>query len=179
MRKPFGRSLALSFLLAGSLHFSASHPASAMEAEFGDFQRIMLMPLQAQVKRADAILNRKYKKDFNPATYESNMENSIPFYALASDATFAAYRIAAARPELLAGYEVYESCRGGAPRTLLECFFRGGAPGEYVDLAASCPVCSAEAITLFLWDEAGVPSSQFTGGLRFLYDPSLREPPPL
>lgn len=150
-----------------------------MEAEFGEFQRILIMPLQAQAELADAILKKKYEVTSDPASYQDYMGYSIPFYALSSDATFAAYRIAAARPELLARYELYDTCGNKAPRNVLECFLEGGKEGDYTDLGASCPVCSAEAVTLFLWDEAEVPQARFVGGLRFLYDPSLREGPPL
>lgn len=161
------------------LLFGAARLSCAMDGEFGAFQRIMLMPLQEQAQLADAILRKKYETSSDPASYENYMGYAIPFYALASDLSFAGYRIAAVKPDLLARFELYDACGEATPRTVLECFLEGGKPGEYVDVAASCQVCSAEAVTLFLWDEAGLPQSLFIGGLRFLYDPSLHEGPPL
>jgi hypothetical protein len=155
-----------------------SHPAAGMEGgDYGEFQRIMLLPLEKQVERADGILKQKYETSSSAASYENYMGYAIPFFVMTSDASFAAYRIAAVKPRLLARYEVYDGCDGVRPNNLLECFLKEGRPGAYIDLAASCPVCSGEAISIFLWDELGAAPGQIVGGLRFLYDPSLRETP--
>jgi hypothetical protein len=155
-------------------------PSFGMDgADFGEVQRIMLLPLEKQAQLADGILKKKYETSSDPASYENYMGYAIPLYALASDATFAAYRIAAVKPGLLSRFEVYDRCEEGRPKNLLECFLKQGRAGDYTDLGASCPACYGEAVTLFLWDEIGTPAGQMIGGLRFLYDPSLREGPPL
>jgi hypothetical protein len=153
-------------------------PAAGMDGgSYGEFQRIMLLPLDKQVERADAILKQKYETSSDAASYSNYMGYAIPFFVMTNDASFAAYRIAAVKPLLLSRYEVYDDCDGVKPKTLLECFLKDGKSGEYIDLAASCPVCSGEAISVFLWDEMGAAPGQIVGGLRFLYDPSLRESP--
>jgi len=153
--------------------------ALAMEGEYGEFQKLMLAPLDQLTDKADKILSTKYERP-DPATSQDYMGYSdLPIFVLASISSYVAYRIARVKPQLLAQYECYDSCGGPKPRNLLECFLKDGAPGNYVKLASSCPVCYGEAISIFLWDEMGASQGQIVGGLRFLYDQSLREMPPL
>lgn len=161
------------------LLLSLCRSSSGMDAEYGAFQQIMLLPLEQQAQLADGILKKKFESRPEAMSYENYMGYSIPFYSLINDASFAAYRIAAVKPELLSRYEVYDDCDGVKPKTLLHCFLKEGRPGEFIDMAASCPACYGEAVSLFLWDDSGTPSGQIVGGLRFLYDSSLREGPPL
>jgi len=151
-------------------------PATGMEGGgYGEFQRVMLLPLDKQVERAATILKNKYETSSEAASYENYMGYAIPFFVMTNDASFAAYRIAAVKPQLLSRYEVYDDCDGVKPNNLLACFLKDGKPGDYIDLAASCPVCYGEAISIFLWDDMGASQGQIVGGLRFLFDSSLRE----
>lgn len=145
---------------------------------YSEFQRIMLMPLDKQVDLADAILKRTYESQPDASSYGNYMGYAIPFFSMTNLASFAAYRIAAVKPKLLSRYEVYDDCEGIKPKNLLECFLTDGKPGEYVDLAASCPVCYGEAVSVFLWDDMGAAPGQIVGGLRFLFDRSTREGAP-
>jgi hypothetical protein len=145
-------------------------PVSAMDGgEYGEFQKLMLEPLDSLTDKADLILKQKYEKKPNEI---------IPFFAMTNQPSYVAYRIAALKPGLLAGFECYDRCEGRELRNLLECFYKDGVPGNFVDLAASCPVCYGEAISIFLWNEIGLAPGAIIGGLRFLYDPTLRETPP-
>lgn len=165
-------------VLLSVLYLFPGNPAQAMEGgDFGEFQRIMLLPPDKQAARAEEILKRKYEKSSDAASYENYMGYAIPFFVMTNDASFAAYRIAAVKPQLLSRFEVYDDCSGIKPKNLLECFLIDGKPGAYVDLAASCQVCYGEAISVFLWDDMGASPGQIVGGLRFLFDLSLREGP--
>jgi hypothetical protein len=143
-------------------------PVSAMDGgEYGEFQKLMLEPLDSLTDKADLILKQKYEKKLN---------ETIPFFVMTNLSSYVAYRIAALKPGLLSGYECYEPCEGRQLHSLLECFFKDGESGAFVDLAASCPVCYGEAISIFLWDEMGARKGEIIGGLRFRYDPDVREP---
>lgn len=158
-----------------------ARPVKAMDSgDYGEFQKLMLTPLDQLTEKADKILSTKYERPADPSTSQEYMGYSgLPIFVLSSISSYVGYRIAAVKPHLLARYECYSPCGDQRSRNLLECFLKDGKPGAYIDLAASCPVCYGEAISIFLWDEIGVPQGQIIGGLRFLYDPSLREGPPL
>lgn len=146
-------------------------PVMAMEGgDYGEFQKLMLEPLDSLTDKADLILKQKYEKRLN---------DTIPYFVMTNLSSYVAYRIAALKPALLADYECYDRCEGKSFNNLLECFFKDGVPGKFVDLAASCPVCQGEAISIFLWNEMGIHKGQIIGGLRFRYDPDVREPQPM
>jgi hypothetical protein len=150
--------------------------ATAMDGgSYSEFQQIMLLPLDRQTARANALLKQKYEKSSDTGSYENYMGYAIPFFVMTNDASFAAYRIAAVKPKLLSRYDVYDDCDGEKPPNLLACFLKEGKPGNYTDMGASCPVCYGEAISVFLWDDMGASQGQIIGGLRFLYDLSTRE----
>ncbi len=167
------------FFLVCVLFFTLGiHTAVAMDGgSYTLFQQIMLLPLDKQVVRANAVLKQKHETNPDTASYENFMGYSIPFFVMTNDASFAAYRIAAVNPKLLSRYDVYDDCDGEKPLNLLACFLKDGKPGAYIDTGASCPVCYGEAISVFLWDDMGASQGEIVGGLRFLYDPSLRESP--
>ena len=176
MRK-FLVGLLLSFF---SLFMFFTPVAWSMEGggDYGEFQRLMLTPLEKLTEKADRILKNKYERTKDSETSENYMGYSIPYFVMTSESSYVAYRIATAKPQLLARYECYDSCDGRVIRNLLGCFFKDGKPGDYIDLAASCPICQGEAISIFLWDEIGAPPAEIIGGLRFLYDPALHETAP-
>ncbi|MFZ2947938.1 MAG: hypothetical protein WA003_00510 [Desulfuromonadaceae bacterium] len=167
-------------LLVCTVSFFFVNPVRAIAAAgYADFQRVMMLPIDKQVDQAVAILKSKYETRPEAASYEHYMGYTIPFFVMTNEASFAAYRIAALKPGLLARYEVYDDCGGEQPINLLACFFKDGMPGTFIDLGASCSSCYAETVSVFLWDEMGASSGQIVGGLRFLYDPSLREGTPM
>ncbi|MFZ4855647.1 MAG: hypothetical protein ACOYL3_04560 [Desulfuromonadaceae bacterium] len=164
------------FFLVCSFITLGIHAASAMDGgSYTQFQQIMMLPLDKQTVRANALLKKKYETTTDTASYENYMGYAIPFFVMTNDASLAAYRIAAVNPKLLSRYDVYDDCNGEKPLNLLACFLKEGKPGAYIDTGASCPVCNGEAISVFLWDDMGASQGQIVGGLRFLYDPSLRE----
>lgn len=173
-------SLKFRVLLVCTLSMFFSQPALGLESVgYADFQRLMLLPIDKQVDQAAAILKSKYETQPEASSYEHYMGYTIPFFVMTNEASFAAYRIAALKPGLLARYEVYDDCGGEQPVNLLACFFKDGKPGTFIDLGASCASCYAETISVFFWSEMGASSGQIVGGLRFLYDPSLREGTPM
>lgn len=163
------------------LSLMPAHSVKAMDSgDYGEFQKLMLTPLDQLTEKADKILSEKYERSANSSASQEYMGYSgLPIFVLSSISSYVGYRIATVEPHLLARYECYAACGDQKPRNLLECFLKDGKPGAYINLAASCPVCYSEAISVFLWNEIGVPQGQIIGGLRFLYDPSLREGPPL
>jgi len=164
-----------------SMSLMSARPVKAMDsAEYGEFQKLMLTPLDQLTEKADKILSAKYERpDDSSASQDYMGYSGLPIFVLSSISSYVGYRIATVKPQLLAHYECYAACGNQKPRNLLECFLKAGKPGAYVDVAASCPVCYGEAISIFLWDEMGASMGEIIGGLRFLYDPSTREAPPL
>ena len=169
---------AVLLVCSGSIFFMNPVYATATVG-YADFQRVMLLPIDKQVDQAVTILKSTYETRPEASSYEHYMGYTIPFFVMTNEASFAAYRIAALKPGLLARYEVYDDCGGEQPANLLACFFKDGKPVTFIDLGASCPSCYAETISVFLWDEMGASPGQIVGGLRFLYDSSLREGTPM
>jgi hypothetical protein len=146
-------------------------PCNAMDASYGAFQQVMVMPIGQQADKADAVLKAKYER---PSRTEGSQEymgyGELPLYAMTRWPTYVAYRIAAQKPELLAAYDYFGTCGDRKLRNLLECFLKNGEPGNYIDLAVSCPICYNEAISVFLWNEIDVPPDDIKAGLQLLYD---------
>jgi hypothetical protein len=156
----------------------------AMDAtDYGEFQKLMQTPVRILADKAETILADKYENMrssiLTPPSSQLQL-SGLPAFATTNRTVNIAYRIAAKKQRLLAGYSCYDpACESLELRTLLDCFYSWNNPGEFAEHAAKIDTCRTEALLVFLWSEFGAKPGDIEGALRFMFDPSVHESQPI
>ncbi len=156
--------------LCGSLFIGG--PAKAMDsADYGEFQKLMQTPMSQLADKTKTIMDKKYALPNLPNDGSSEFDFGNRTINLA-------YHVARKKPELLATHHCYSAtCDNLQLPNLATCFFNQGRVGDYSLLAASDDICCREALLIFLWNDLGASQNTIDGALRFMFDPSVHEPP--
>lgn len=168
---------------AAFFSLAVTDPAGAMDsADYGEFQRLMQLPIQTLTEKAEAIFAKKYP---HPAESSVQPDADRPGscsteFDFNSSSINIAYCIAGKKPDLLAGYPCYDPvCERLGLANLAGCFFTNGKAGDYSLHASTIDTCIREAVLIFLWNEIGASHGEINGALRFLFDPSVHEAHPI
>jgi hypothetical protein len=140
-------------------------------ADYGEFQKLMQMPLPILADKTKTILARKYALPDVPNDSSSEFDFGNRTINLA-------YHVASKKPELLAINRCYSAtCENLQLPNLATCFFNQGRAGDYSLLAARDDICCREALLIFLWNDLGASQNTIDGALRLMFDPSVSEAP--
>ena len=113
-------------------------------------------------ERSKAVLEKKYPS-------EQWEKYKFPKYVYINDAVLAGYKIATKESDLLTKFPCYCFCEEMGHKNLAYCFLKHGVLGQFEEHASGCNTCDAEAMQVFLWNDAGVPTARILQGLKQIY----------